>query len=169
MDNYQDDDLRSIIDRLHSLGEKKTEEPEPAAPVAENLKASKELEKFDSALNITNDIRQLSERVERLEVLNYGLWLMLQKKGYTNEEYDAAIAIAKDTIKNTAAANTKQSIPCPKCGKLLQVANVFGIKCIYCGYEQVGNPYQFSAAVDVNAEPVEPEYNVEDDLRFDEL
>jgi len=167
MKDYEDDDLRTFIDNLNKVN--KQEENEEAGTKKPASRDNDEIEKFSSALDISNDVRDLISRVEKLEVLNYGLWLMLEKKGFTHDEYNAALAEAKENIikKDTSI---KDSIACPKCGRLLQTADVFGIKCIYCGYESNGNPYQIkSNDIKLQDVPEEKEYNVEDDLRFDEL
>lgn len=167
MKDFEDDDLRTFIDNYNKS------KPQDESPELEEQKyapkETDEVEKFASALDISNDVRELISRVEKLEVLNYGLWLMLEKKGFTHDEYNEAIAIAKENIaaKHTS---TKEAIACPNCGRLLQSADIFGIKCIYCGYESNGNPYQIKdVGIRIDDKPKEKEYNVEDDLRFDEL
>lgn len=167
MKDFEDDDLRTFIDNYNKAKpqEDSTEiEDQKYAP-----KETDEVEKFASALDISNDVRELMARVEKLEVLNYGLWLMLEKKGFTHEEYNEALATAKENIaaKHTS---TKEAIACPNCGRLLQSADIFGIKCIYCGYESNANPYQIKdVGVKLVDKQEEKEYNVEDDLRFDEV
>ena len=174
MKDFEDDDLRTFIDNYNKAKpqEDSTEiEDQKYAP-----KETDEVEKFASALDISNDVRELMARVEKLEVLNYGLWLMLEKKGFTHEEYNEALATAKENIaaKHTS---TKEAIACPNCGRLLQSADIFGIKCIYCGYEQVANPYQTvnpaKEAEEKAAEEAAPiqefeAYDVTKDLGFDE-
>ena len=167
MKDFEDDDLRTFIDNYN-----KTKPQEDSVEPEEQKYAPKEtdeVEKFASALDISNDVRELMARVEKLEVLNYGLWLMLEKKGFTHDEYNEALAIAKDNIAQKHTS-TKEAIACPNCGRLLQSADIFGIKCIYCGYESTGNPYQIKdIGIRIDDKPEEKEYNVEDDLRFDEL
>ena len=171
MSEKYDDDLRDFLENYV-----KKEEPEEAGKEkADDKRAFKhkdeaDVDRLKNMLDVSIDVGKLKERVEDLEVLNYSLWLMLKQKGFTDEEYDAAIKqareiiLAKHTLKNDAIA-------CPKCGKLLQQAEVFGIKCIYCGYEQIANPYKAATPKDEVADelPLEFEaYDVTKDLGFDE-
>ncbi len=165
MIDYEDDDLRTFLDNINK-NEENAEKVDSVVSAKETGKG--DVENFSAALDVSNDVRKLASRVDQLEVLNYGLWLMLEKKGFTNEEFNSAVAEAKDKLAN-ASKLKKESIPCPKCGKLLQVADVFGIKCIYCGYESSGNPYTSENVDAMDEIPETQEYNVEDDLRFDEL
>lgn len=167
MKDFDDDDLRTFIDKYKKT-QPQEEEKEPVEEVKFTVKD--EVEKFSAALDVSNDVRDLVARVEKLEVLNYGMWLMLEKKGFTHDEYNEALAIAKENIVSKHTG-TKDAVACPKCGRLLQTADVFGIKCIYCGYESTGNPYQVTNyGIKVDDKPAqEKEYNVEDDLRFDEV
>lgn len=131
------------------------------------FKDDPDIENFISATSVTKDLKKLTERVDELEVLNYGLWLMLEKKGFTHDEFNEALAIAKDRILTRLTTKT-EAIPCPQCGKALQAADIFGVRCIYCGYEQQTNPYQLDTpATEIKEE--EPEvYDVAKDLGFDE-
>lgn len=126
-----------------------------------------DIEKFMSATSVTKDLKKLTERVDELEVLNYGLWLMLEKKGFTHDEFNAALKEAKEKVLSKLTTKT-ETISCPKCGKALQAADVFGVRCIYCGYEQDSNPYQQNIAKVEEAEPVAEAYDVTKDLNFDE-
>lgn len=162
MIDYEDDDLRTLLDNMNK-NEETTE-----TVVTEKVSGKEDVEKFSSAFDVSNDVRQLASRVDQLEVLNYGLWLMLEKKGFTNEEFNEAVKTAKENLANQSKLK-KESIPCPKCGKLLQVADVFGIKCIYCGYEQAGNPYTVQQEVVEDKEAEQEPYDVVADLRFEEL
>ena len=158
-----DDDLRDFAE--HYV---KPEEPEVEVESFDKKNYFKENdEKLDAMLDVSKDIKKLRERVDALEVLNYGLWIMLEKKGFTNEEYDEALKEAKEKLLAKFTAK-KETVKCPKCGKQLQAADIFGIKCIYCGYEQVANPYQ-TPKEESDEIPVEFEaYDVTKDLGFDE-
>ena len=118
MDEKYTDDLRDFFENYV-----KKEESEGAINEKVNdssafkHKDESDVDRLKNMLDVSIDVGKLKERVEDLEVLNYSLWLMLKQKGYTDEEYDAAIKqareiiLAKNTLKNDA-------VVCPKCGKL---------------------------------------------------
>lgn len=133
------------------------------------FKDDPDIENFISATSVTKDLKRLTERVDELEVLNYGLWLMLEKKSFTHEEFNEALKEAKEKIL-TKLTTKKEAISCPKCGKLLQAGDVFSVKCIYCGYEQMSNPYLQNVDANDNAisSTVDEAYDVTKDLNFEE-
>lgn len=172
MSEKYDDDLRDFLENYV----KNEEKAEPIADEADEeskkkyFKKDSDIERLENALNVSVEVGMLKKRVETLEVLNYGLWIMLKKKGFTDDEYDTALQEAKETMLAKFTAK-KDAVACPKCGRLLQEAEIFGIKCIYCGYEQVANPYKV-ASEEAPAEDEVPQefeaYDVTKDLGFDE-
>lgn len=162
-----DEGFEDLRDFLNSQKEAAGEESSVDLEKKNYFKDDPDIENFISATSVTKDLKRLTERVDELEVLNYGLWLMLEKKGFTHDEFNEALAIAKDRILTRLTTKT-EAIPCPQCGKALQAADIFGVRCIYCGYEQQTNPYQLDTPA---AEKVEEEpevYDVAKDLGFDE-
>lgn len=122
----------------------------------------------------TSMVNNLVKEVENLQTLNHALWELLKLRGFTDDEFNAALAGVIELRKHKDY-EMNRNITCPTCGKALQYSNSFKIKCIYCGTTMVMNPYQrynaiiekeFEGGADQN---VAPEYNIEDDLRFDEL
>lgn len=159
------DDLRTYLEQTKMLDTDDTLEIEK-----KRFMDDPDIEKFETALSVTKDLKRLTERVDELEVLNYGLWLMLEKKGFTREEYNAALAEAKEKVLTKLTAKNEVII-CPKCGRQLQAGNIFSVKCIYCGYEEMSNPYtQASTTNGVGETPAveEEAYDVTKDLNFDE-
>lgn len=127
-----------------------------------------DIENSYTASGFTKDITDLKERVVKLELLNYAMWLMLESKGFTHDEFNAAIGQAQEIVANRATAKT-EAIICPKCKRALQATGVFGARCIYCGHEQLSNPYQQDIPFGTNSEePVTEEYDVVKDLDFEE-
>lgn len=163
-----DEGFEDLRDFLASQKEKNPEESAVDFEKRNYFKDDPDIENFISATSVTKDLKRLTERVDELEVLNYGLWLMLEKKGFTHEEFNEALAIAKDRVVTRLTTKT-EAIPCPECGKALQAADIFGVRCIYCGYEQQTNPYQLDTpAVEKKNEEVSETYDVAKDLGFDE-
>ena len=173
MSEKYDDDLRDFLENYV----KNEENSEPAIEEADEeskkkyFKKDSDIDRLESALDVSVDVGKLKKRVETLEILNYGLWIMLKKKGFTDEEYDEALAEAKEGMLSKFTAK-KDTVECPKCGRLLQAAEIFGIKCIYCGYEQVANPYKIVSEEEPVVEEETPQvfeaYDVTKDLGFDE-
>lgn len=127
-----------------------------------------EADKSFTASSFTKDVSELKERVEKLEILNYAMWLMLEDKGFTHEEFNVAIGKAQEIVDNRSTAKT-EAIVCPKCKRALQATGVFGARCIYCGHEQLSNPYQQDIPFGTTVEEViAEEYDVAKDLGFEE-
>ena len=86
MIDYEDDDLRTLLDNMN-----KNEESNETV-VTEKVSGKEDVEKFASAFDVSNDVRQLASRVDQLEVLNYGLWLMLEKKRFCERVSSSALS-----------------------------------------------------------------------------
>ena len=132
------------------------------------------------------EVKILAKRVEKLELINHAMWLMLQRLGSTNEEFDAALAYVINSSKNSGKVNSR-GMCCPACGKSAQLSSDnMRIKCIYCGNEAIINPYELLEMTSQNAveeaQPVAQEpimtqqvpdyaqpYDVSKDLNFDDL
>ena len=136
---------------------------------------------------LSPEMKALIARVESLEAVNHAMWLMLQRLGSTNEEFDAALAYVFNTNKSAGKINSR-GMGCPACGKSAQLSSDnMRIKCIYCGNEAVINPYELLDMIasqpvqeeapvmqaPVQAQQVIPDYaqpyDVSKDLNFDDL
>ncbi len=159
------DDLRDFLERQKEQDEEKTEETPVDLEKKNYFRDDPDIENFISATSVTKDLKRLMERVDELEVLNYGLWLMLEKKGFTHEEFNEALSEAKERVLTKLTTKT-EALVCPKCGKQLQAGDIFSVKCIYCGYEMMSNPYLQNEPAVTKVE--EKPYDVNDDLKFDE-
>ena len=127
------------------------------------------------------ELQAIIKRMDKLEFTNHAMWIMLEKKGYTNEEFDQAMAEAFEMSKRK---DFKLSgVRCPACGQNAQLFESFKIKCIYCGEEAVMHPYEIYNMLPAEEEvkepepvaeeataPAEPEpYDITKDLNFDDL
>lgn len=136
---------------------------------------------------LSPEMKALTARVESLEAINHAMWLMMQRLGSTNEEFDAALAYVFNTKKKEGKISSR-GMGCPACGKSAQLSSDnMRIKCIYCGNEAVINPYELLDIVanqpvqeetpvvqaPVQAQQVIPDYaqpyDVSQDLNFDDL
>jgi len=133
----------------------------------------------------TSMVNILVKEVEDLKTLNHALWELLKLRDFTDDEFNAALAGVMQLRKHKNYEIQKE-VACPGCGKSLQYSKGFEIKCIYCGTTMVMNPYQkynaiiergfdpssnetYEEQVPQQVAPAAQEYNIEDDLRFDEL
>ena len=132
---------------------------------------------------VSPEMRKLIKKVEKLELTMHAMWIMLNKKGYTDEEFDQAMTESFELSKRNDYQLT--GLRCPACGKNAQLSNFFKIKCIYCGSVAVMHPYevynmfpegvpeeQTEAAPEAPANSTNTEfepYDVTKDLNFDEL
>lgn len=125
-----------------------------------------------SQVQTSNALNELKDRVKDLEILTRGLWLLLKDRYATNEEFDMAIAEAIRL--ESEKSGKRRTAKCKKCGHVLQEQNVFGVKCIYCGYEAISNPYAVEVGYTeeeiaaMQAEKNKP-YDINDDLNFDDI
>lgn len=133
--------------------------------------------------SVSPDIKSLIRRIDTLDTIIHAQWLMLQAKGFTHEEFNAAIDAAqqRDKFSNAPA----KGMCCPNCGKMAQLSGNFKIKCIYCGNEALINPYELmemAMGQPVPSAPAAPvrdpsayiqdpyvPYDVSQDLNFDDL
>lgn len=132
------------------------------------------------------ELKALIKRMDKLEFTCHAMWLMLNKKGYTDAEFDQAMAEAVELSKRRDYHLS--GIRCPSCGQNAQLYDFFKVKCIYCGEEAVMHPYEvynmLPAEEPAPAEPaasdepyaVAPEpapapepYDINKDLNFDDL
>lgn len=122
----------------------------------------------------TVDFKKLLKRIDVLETTNHALWLMIKKKGFTDEEFDAAMVEAVDARSQNVPVT---GLRCPNCGKSAQLSSMYKIKCIYCGSEAIIHPYEvyeiIKAQAEADAAAAEAEankpYDVTQDLRFDDI
>lgn len=129
------------------------------------------------------EVKALNAKVENLELINHAMWLMLQRLGCSNEEFDSALAYAINSKRQANKINAR-GMGCPACGKSAQLSSDnMRIKCIYCGNEAVINPYELMDMAASSPEtpmepaapvaPVQPDYSqpydVSQDLNFDDL
>lgn len=129
-------------------------------------------------------LKDLEARLGVLEILNRAYWTLFMERGLTHEDLNKAIAAALENKKNQT--NRKQYRVCEQCGRRMQAASVFETKCIYCGHNTVGNPYEFVTDEEEHEEleeksiqkhevftgdrPVDNDaYDLDDDLKFDDL
>lgn len=131
------------------------------------------------------ELKALIKRMEKLEFTNHAMWIMLEKKGFTNEEFDQAMAEAYEIGKRKDFHLS--GIHCPACGQNAQLSDHFKIKCIYCGEEAIMHPYEIYNMLpdkDTVTEPAptagetflseenkakEEPYDITKDLNFDDL
>lgn len=131
------------------------------------------------------ELKALIKRMDKLEFTNHAMWIMLEKKGFTNEEFDQAMAEAYEIGKRKDFR--LKGIHCPACGQNAQLSDNFKIKCIYCGEEAIMHPYEIynmlpddepveeaapateAEASSAEATPAEEPYDINKDLNFDEL
>lgn len=157
-----DDSIRDYYEQNPGLFDK----------MIENNGEIDDLRKLDSVLSVSEDIKILKERLHVLEVTSMATWYMLEKKGYTDEEFLAALELAEDKLSDSLKKPEKMI--CPKCGNLMQVTTTLKTKCIYCGEIMIYNPYAFEQTVVKEGEIIQDvqkddAYNVENDLNFDDL
>ena len=106
----------------------------------ELVKKAADMPDVDSHFKAASDFNELKEQVQKLETICHALWIMLNQKGHTNEEFDNAIAEVIERDKSCGMM--LKGLRCPNCGKNAQLSKFFKIKCIYCGTEAIIHPYE---------------------------
>lgn len=133
------------------------------------------------------ELRDIKKQLDKIELTLHAMWIMMNKKGYTDPEFDQAMTEALEFSKRKDFQ--LKGVRCPSCGKNAQITNHFKIKCIYCGSEAVMHPYEVynmlpeteyyddvkdTASADADKSVVDPAfqefepYDVTKDLNFDE-
>ena len=148
-------------------------------------KESEEEVAVEKVKESTRVIVDLQTAINRLDILVFALFNLLQQKGVSEEELtDEIDRIIKEHNSDVYAYNP---VMCSKCNKPLQETKQIPMlgKCLYCGEQHVLYPYSRGTSADAavasaeseaaSAEPEtpsvtsEPEpYDVLKDLRFDE-
>ncbi len=121
-----------------------------------------------------SEIDGLKQELENLTAVVHAMWIMLREHGASDNEFNATLAKVID-IRKTTQFGIDYS--CPQCGNKLQNVGAFKIKCLYCGNEFVSHPfakYDYQPADEmteprVEQAPVEEEYDLAKDLKFDEI
>lgn len=92
------------------------------------------------------EIVRLKNQVERLNLVTEALWTIMQKDGHTEEELLSAISDLDLDKKNKRQATADGEKParreCPHCHVPLQNTDSIIDRCIYCGHEIIGNPFE---------------------------
>lgn len=86
------------------------------------------------------ELRDIKKQLDKIELTLHAMWIMMNKKGYTDPEFDQAMTEALEFSKRKDFQ--LKGVRCPSCGKNAQLSNFFKIKCIYCGSEAVMHPYE---------------------------
>ncbi|MCR4775566.1 MAG: hypothetical protein K5869_04220 [Saccharofermentans sp.] len=114
------------------------------------LSKMKNVDEIDAALLQDNSIKNefqsvkeveaLKETVNQQQILLHAMWLMLKEHGADNEEFNRHLKAASQLSIRT---DFKNSVSCPACGKGMQKMEKvpFTLKCYYCGYEYLCNPF----------------------------
>lgn len=123
------------------------------------LSKMKNVDEIDAALSQDNSIKNefqsakevemLKETVNQQQILLHAMWLMLKDHGADNEEFNTHLkAAAQLSTRN----DFKNSANCPSCGKGMQKMEKvpFTLKCYYCGYEYLCNPFMKYDDIDPN-------------------
>ena len=92
------------------------------------------------------EIAHLKGQVARLNMITEGLWTILKNEGHTDEELISILSELDTNKKNKKTAIEKgEDAPkpreCPNCHVPLQNTDSIIDRCIYCGHEVIGNPF----------------------------
>jgi hypothetical protein len=92
------------------------------------------------------EIAHLKGQVARLNMITEGLWTILKNEGHTEEELIDILSELDTNKKNRKAAiengeETPKRRECPNCHVPLQNTDSIIDRCIYCGHEIIGNPF----------------------------
>ncbi|MBR1906564.1 MAG: hypothetical protein IJ819_08915 [Clostridiales bacterium] len=114
------------------------------------LSKMKNVDEIDAALSKDNsiknefqsakDVEALKETVSQQQILLHAMWLMLKDHGADNDEFNRHL---KEASQLSSRTDFKNSVSCPSCGKGMQKMEkvAFTLKCYYCGYEYLCNPF----------------------------
>jgi hypothetical protein len=80
---------------------------------------------------LRTEIKDLTEQVERLALLNQALWeLLVERAGLTNADLERKAAEIDLRDGNPDGKMTSRAVRCPRCNR---VCNSRHSKCLYCG------------------------------------
>ena len=150
-------------------------------------KSRKESQLYSSFSSIRNShaTASASNDVDELKKIVFAMWDMIKEKGTTDEEFNRACARVDNMMKSTHK-DPSSPVTCPSCGKLMQRVDAFKCACPYCRHSeylhmftQYYNPDEnllveqepdvTSFAAPVDETPEEKPYDLDADLRFDDL
>lgn len=114
------------------------------------LSKMKSVEEVDEALLQSTEMKgefqsakefeELKETVSQQQILLHAMWLTLKDFGATNDQFSAHL---KEAAALSTRTDFKNVVSCPSCGKGMQKMEKvpFTLKCYYCGYEHICNPF----------------------------
>lgn len=134
-----------------------------------------------------NSTSAANEEISNLRKLIFVMWEILKEKGFTDEEFNRSCAKVEKLMK-FRKAELETPVYCPKCNKLMRRADSIKRSCPYCENEIYMHDFTiYNAIVDGEIDPdveldayepspemqaQEPEekpYDLDADLRFDDL
>lgn len=124
------------------------------------LSKMKNVDEIDAALAQDNslksefqsakEVEMLRDTVNQQQILLHAMWLMLKDHGADNDEFNRHL---KEATQLSSRNDFKNSVSCPSCGKGMQKMEKvpFTLKCFYCGYEYLCNPFMKYDDIDPNS------------------
>lgn len=88
------------------------------------------------------EISQMKKTIDRQMLIIEAMWILMKKKGYTDEELQCTISeLDVPQSMKTGKPDPTEMKRCPKCNVPLQKTDSLITRCIYCGHEMVGDPF----------------------------
>lgn len=104
----------------------------------------KELEK-NYRKEPTEVLKKLQTKVKRQGLIIEALWLLMKQKGYTEDQLIEAISeVDLSEVERLNRSKEKEQEVCPNCDVPLQNTASILTRCIYCGHEVLGNPFDMN-------------------------
>jgi uncharacterized protein with PIN domain len=89
-----------------------------------------------------DNIAQIQKSLDRQMLIIEAMWTLMKEKGYTDEELQSVISkLDIPNMRKAENADLKDLQRCPNCGVPLQKTDRLITRCIYCGHEMIGNPF----------------------------
>ncbi|MBN1892620.1 MAG: hypothetical protein JW780_07550 [Clostridiales bacterium] len=87
------------------------------------------------------ELARLRKILDRQMLITEAMWTLMKDNGYTEEALRDKI-VALDHRDDSTKKEIKKPVPlCPECKNPLQKTEGIVSRCIYCGYEETGDPF----------------------------
>ncbi|NLW89207.1 MAG: hypothetical protein GXY43_05750 [Clostridiaceae bacterium] len=96
----------------------------------------------DPMEEISPDVTKMSKTLDRFMLITEAMWHLMREKGYTDDELRLKILeLDRPEAEKIALSAEKDQPICPQCNKTLQKTEGIVSRCIYCGFEMIGDPF----------------------------
>ncbi|HHT77402.1 MAG TPA: hypothetical protein GXZ67_05905 [Clostridiaceae bacterium] len=110
----------------------------------EQAKSYKSMTDKIAEFEVIEEISKLKKQNKRQKLILEAIWSILKSQGSTDEQLIEALAeVDISEVERAQRQREKKIEPCPNCQVTMMRTEGIVSRCIYCGHESIGNPFDF--------------------------